>query len=235
MSAAFVVVVGLLVLTNLLNHVWLPKAYLVTCPVVAVVLVVVGRAAGLSWTELGMGRSSLLKGVLWAVGATALVALGYTVALALPFVRSAAGPPPGTREAMFVALVEVPFGTVLLEEVAFRGVLWGLVARDHGAWAATFATAGLFGVWHVPAALADDGVSRPARLTGSRWGTTVWVLGTVLFTAAAGVVFGEVRRRSGSVFAAMGLHWATNGLGTLFRLVAPARRPVRPAAAPQGP
>jgi uncharacterized protein len=41
------------------------------------------------------------------------------------------------------------------------------------------------------------------------------VLGTVLFTALAGVLFCELRRRSGSLLASIGLHWATNGLGVL--------------------
>jgi membrane protease YdiL (CAAX protease family) len=41
------------------------------------------------------------------------------------------------------------------------------------------------------------------------------VLGTVLFTAAAGVVFCELRRRSGSLLAPAGLHWAVNGLSVL--------------------
>ena len=41
------------------------------------------------------------------------------------------------------------------------------------------------------------------------------VLGTVLFTGLAGVVFCELRRRSGSLLASAGLHWATNGLGVL--------------------
>jgi membrane protease YdiL (CAAX protease family) len=38
----------------------------------------------------------------------------------------------------------------------------------------------------------------------------------VLFTAAAGCLFCELRRRSGSLLAPMGLHWATNALGYLF-------------------
>jgi membrane protease YdiL (CAAX protease family) len=36
-----------------------------------------------------------------------------------------------------------------------------------------------------------------------------------LFTGLAGVVFCELRRRSGSLLASAGLHWATNGLGVL--------------------
>ena len=35
------------------------------------------------------------------------------------------------------------------------------------------------------------------------------------FTAAAGVLFAELRRRSGSLLAPMLLHWATNAAGVL--------------------
>jgi uncharacterized protein len=220
MSTAVVVVVAILVLTNLVNNLWLPRAYLVTCPLVAALLVVVGRLAGLSWTELGMGRGSLVRGLVWAAGSVVLVAAGYAVALALPFAKAASAPSPGVRPTLVSALVEVPVGTVLLEEVAFRAVLWGLLERDHGALAATVWSSLLFGLWHVAPALHDGGVRRPPSLAGTRRGAIVWVLVTVAFTAVAGVVFCEVRRRSGSVFAAMGLHWATNGLGSLFRLVA---------------
>jgi membrane protease YdiL (CAAX protease family) len=46
-------------------------------------------------------------------------------------------------------------------------------------------------------------------------GEAVAVLATVLFTGLAGVVFCELRRRSGSLLASIGLHLATNGLGVL--------------------
>jgi membrane protease YdiL (CAAX protease family) len=42
------------------------------------------------------------------------------------------------------------------------------------------------------------------------------VAGTVALTTMGGLVFGELRRRSGSVLAGAGAHWATNGLGVLF-------------------
>jgi membrane protease YdiL (CAAX protease family) len=48
----------------------------------------------------------------------------------------------------------------------------------------------------------------------------VAVAGTVGFTALGGVVIGELRRRSGSVLASVGMHWATNALGVLFGLLA---------------
>jgi membrane protease YdiL (CAAX protease family) len=46
------------------------------------------------------------------------------------------------------------------------------------------------------------------------------VLGTVAFTALGGVVFGELRRRTDSLLTSMAAHWATNGIGVLFGLLA---------------
>jgi membrane protease YdiL (CAAX protease family) len=45
-------------------------------------------------------------------------------------------------------------------------------------------------------------------------------VGTVALTTVGGLVFGELRRRSGSVVASAGAHWATNALGVLFGLLA---------------
>jgi membrane protease YdiL (CAAX protease family) len=50
-------------------------------------------------------------------------------------------------------------------------------------------------------------------LGASAFGAALAVAATVLFTAAAGVLFCELRRRSGSLLAPMGLHWAVNAFG----------------------
>ena len=41
------------------------------------------------------------------------------------------------------------------------------------------------------------------------------VVGTVVFTTLAGIVFAVLRQQSGSLVAPFLLHWATNGLGIL--------------------
>jgi membrane protease YdiL (CAAX protease family) len=56
-------------------------------------------------------------------------------------------------------------------------------------------------------------VKGAGKLTRSR--LLVTVAGTVVFTTVAGLLFAELRRRSGSLVAPMGLHWATNGIGIL--------------------
>jgi membrane protease YdiL (CAAX protease family) len=96
-------------------------------------------------------------------------------------------------------------------------VLWGLLRRGRGTLTATIVSSALFGVWHVlpSLGLASDNQAIGSAVGKGTSGAAISVLGTVLFTALSGVVFCELRRRSGSLLASIGLHWATNGLGVL--------------------
>jgi membrane protease YdiL (CAAX protease family) len=115
--------------------------------------------------------------------------------------------------------VVIPFGTVALEELAFRSVLWGMLSRHLQPWQVLAATSTLFGFWHVFPALSAGKTNRGVSdaVGGAAF---LAVVGTVLLTTIGGFVFGELRRRSGSVLASAGAHWATNALGVLFGLVA---------------
>jgi len=83
-----------------------------------------------------------------------------------------------------------------------------------GARAATTVSSALFGLWHVlpSLGLATDDEAVGTIVGRGTAGQAMSVLGTVLFTGLAGVVFCELRRRSGSLLASAGLHWAANGL-----------------------
>ena len=52
---AFAAVLVVLVAVNVWVHVGPRRAHLVTGPLAAAVLLLIGRAAGLSWAELGLG------------------------------------------------------------------------------------------------------------------------------------------------------------------------------------
>jgi len=195
-------------------------AQLVLGPVGAAVLLALARWAGLGWQELGLGRGTWRRGLVWAAGAIGAVAVVFAAGAALPLTRDLfrdARYRLGWEHAVVTAFVLIPLGTVLFEEVAFRGVLWGLVRRARGPWTATIVSSALFGLWHVLPSLglaADNQAIGDAVGKGTS-GRVVSVLGTVLFTGLAGVVFCELRRRSGSLLASAGLHWATNGLGVV--------------------
>jgi membrane protease YdiL (CAAX protease family) len=193
---------------------------LVAGPLVALMLVLIARRAGLSWRDLGMSRRTLIPGLKYAVGAVGAVAVVYAVGIALPLTRPAFQDVryhlhPGA--ALITAFIVVPLGTVLLEEVAFRGVLLGLINRHRGATWASITSSVLFGCWHILPSLRLNHANQAVGATvgAGTTGRVLAVLGAVVFTALAGLLLCELRRRSGSLLAAAALHWATNGLGLL--------------------
>jgi uncharacterized protein len=92
------------------------------------------------------------RGFRWAAVEIGAVAVVLAAGAALPLTRHAFRDTRyrlGYGSALLTALVLVPVGTVLLEEVAFRGVLWGLLRRVRGTATATIVSSLLFGLWHV--------------------------------------------------------------------------------------
>ena len=203
--------VTLLAVSNVVsNRIW-PQGYLVWNLGMTAVLLTVARLGGLTWADLGLPGVRLRRGLVIGALAAAAVAAVYAGAVALPATRTAFV---NGRDAvplaavLFVALVRIPLGTVVLEELAFRGVLPALVGG--GWWRATLVSSGLFGLWHVLPSMGS-----PAAVSGAL-GPAGAVVGTVLFTAAAGVVFRAWQRWSGHLVTPMLLHAATNSLGAVI-------------------
>jgi membrane protease YdiL (CAAX protease family) len=206
------------VVVNLAREFGPAGAGLVLGPVVAVGLVALSRRSGLSWSDLGLSRHTWAKGAAVSVAAVAAVALAYAVAAALPLTRTAFldtryQVPAG--QALIIALVVIPVGTVLVEEIAFRGVLQGLLTRRYGVGWGLGLSSALFGAWHILPSLGLTQVNPAVQglAGGGANAQLLAVLGAVAFTAVAGFLLGELRRRSGSLLAAGGLHWAVNGIG----------------------
>ena len=108
----------------------------------------------------------------------------------------------GLGKMLFEVLVEIPLATVMFEEVAFRGVLLGLLRKRLPTWPAVVVSAVLFGLWHV------DGVVRGHDGPG----LAAAVAGTLAATTLAGLGFAWLRVRSDSLVAPVLAHWATNSL-----------------------
>lgn len=223
LTAAVGLVIVVLLAVNLARRVGPPHADLALGPLVAAALVVIARRAGLTWDDLGLARHSWRRGAAYGAVAVLLVALVYMLGVAMPQTRSAfldVRYRIHLDTAAVTGLLVVPIRTVLLEEVAFRGVLFGLLRRRGAVWASGISSA-LFGLWHIVPALhlgnANQAVSSAVGQGTS--GKVGVVVGVVVFTGLAGVLFCELRRRSGSLFASVGLHWATNGLAIIITAV----------------
>lgn len=218
-TVAVIVTVAVLALLNVVD-IRVAHASLVVAPVCVAGLVAVARLAGLSWQDLGLGPGTWRPGLRWAAVEIGIVGLVLAAAAALPLTREAFR---DTRyrldlgSTLLTSLVLIPIGTVLVEELAFRGVLWGLLREVKGTTTATIVSSALFGVWHVlpSLGLATNNQAITGAVGTGKSAQTTTVLVTVLFTALSGVVFCELRRRSGSILASAGLHWATNGLAVL--------------------
>ncbi len=225
---AVLLTVVVLVAANLVMHRWtgLPRlpgtpglSDLVPAVVVSILLLGVLRWAGGTRADVGLAPGTLARGTRWALVLIGLVAVVYLAGALLPATRTLFedrrydGMDGG--ELVMRVLLLVPVGTVLVEEIAFRGVLYGLVLRARGAVWATTVSSLLFGLWHVLPSL-HLATAKPALASvfgESAVGGALAAAAAVLFTAAAGVLFCELRRRSGSLLAPMGLHWAVNAFG----------------------
>jgi membrane protease YdiL (CAAX protease family) len=183
-------------------------------------VVAVTRMGRLDWHDLGVSRQALRQGLLWSIGFFGLFAGGFALVMLLahllpPLAQwvqglEVQGVVPGS--ALYQALVAIPLGTVLVEEVAFRSALPALLGRaGAGTRTAIVSSATLFGLWHVAPSL-TTALEDPSR------NLPVWVVvaGTVVFTTAAGVGLGWLRHRSGSLLPPMLVHLATNSLGVVL-------------------
>lgn len=193
-----------------------PGSYVPANGLATGLLLVAARAAGLSWEELGLSRSRLRAGARWGGLCSAVVAVGCGSALAVPAVRPllADARLAGTdgAEIAHQVLVRIPLGTVVWEEVAFRGVLLAALTRMVPPRAAIGVSAAVFGFWHVRPTLGAVAANDLAGGPVTRF--LIVVLGCAV-TAAAGWLFAWLRVRTGSLLAPVLLHLATNTLGTL--------------------
>lgn len=170
----------------------------------AAAVVAVGLVAGLGVDGLGLGRATAPAGArLGALAFTAITAVVLAGVVIGVVADDAARVDRG--ELLLRALVLIPVGTVLVEELAFRGVVDGLL-RATGLRPAVALAAGavLFGLWHVLPAWRGgssglDGIDAPVQALLTFGATTV-----------AGLGFSWLRVRSGSLVAPMLAHLATN-------------------------
>ena len=207
---------ALLTLSNVVsNRVVTGWGYVPWNAAMAVVLVAFARRVdALTWDEIGLARRDLRTGLRWAAVLAALVATGYLVAVIVPDLRDQfrdrrVGDTTAARMLAEV-LVRIPIGTVLLEEVAFRGVLLGQCRRRLGAAKGLALMALAFGLWHVLPAWRINSVNPVVEQSGVGRGAAV--VGAVVATALAALPLGWARLRSHSLVAPIGLHVATNSL-----------------------
>lgn len=211
--AALLVVV--LAIGNILSNRVVPDAFYVPLNLsVAAVVVVLAllevRPADLGFREW---RRGLLWGGVVVAGGLAL----YVIGLVTPGLRglfSDSRVSGGADRLLYETLVRIPLGTVVLEEVAFRGALPAVLARHTTRLRAVIIASLLFGFWHVLPSLGLGEINPVLDdLLGDGWiGTLAGVVLAVAGTFVAGLWLSFLRYGSGSLLAPVLAHIGSNSV-----------------------
>lgn len=173
--------------------------------IVAATTVALGVWAGLDADAIGLSPGRLGKGLRYGAAAFAAVTAVVLLGVLIPATRHhfhSSRADITASQLLLQALATIPLGTVVVEELAFRGVLLGLLREATSTRRAVVVCSVLFGMWHVPAVVSDT--------SGSAGHLLAAVAGTFGATFAAGVAFCWLRIRSGSLLAPALAHLATN-------------------------
>ena len=220
---AIIALICFLVAYNNVLNLWPPfngPAYVPLNVAAALVLLTIGTTTmGLDARELGLESGHLagtLTGIaLAAVAATPLALLSRSPRAARVIADERVAKLAGRRLA-FQVLVRIPLGTALLEEVAFRGILFGAMA-PHGNVAAMVTSSVAFGLWHVTP---THNLILANRVDASNGAVAAAICGAVLFTTLAGMALCYLRIRSGTLAAPATVHATLNSLATVAAVVA---------------
>jgi len=195
------------------EHPWRSRWYVPANACATGAALAAAGASGLTAADIGLRRGAWLPGRL-ASGLAAAAAAGWVLIAMVPATRPLLGDKRITslegRAVAYQAAVRIPVGTVVWEEVAFRGVLQAALRRVMPRGAAIAVTSVVFGIWHVrPTA----GALRANGLAGDRRRAAAGVLAGVAVTTAAGAFLSWLREHSGRVAAPVLLHLAANSGG----------------------
>lgn len=222
-APALALTLALLVTSNVVANELLPNGWYVPWNLgVAVALVAIATRVGRrSWADLRLARDDLPAGLRLGGALGGAIAAVILVAALVPltsgwFEDEIGGS--GTADVARRVLIVIPFGTVLMEELAFRGCLPALLSARPG-WSdrrASIAASVLFGLWHI---LPSRGLGDRNATMGSTFGDTLgqWapIAAAVVATGVAGLALDWLARRSNSVAAPMLVHYALNAAATL--------------------
>ena len=192
------------------GRVYVPLNLLLT----ALLLLWALTGAGLTLDQAGLlgagwGRAALAGGLtglllslpLWLMALLRLAPRGGLARLRPP--ASSAS----QERLLYHVFVRIPLGTALWEEVAFRGVLYPLLAAATTLWWGALLSSAFFVLWHIGPSLRTfvaAGVPRAGRLARLAWPTMA------VGTLAGGLLFIGLREVTGHLVAPIVAHALVN-------------------------
>jgi membrane protease YdiL (CAAX protease family) len=185
-----------------------------TIAIIASYLLVMSIAmlANLTWDSIGLSKDSLVKGFIYALPFIAVIVVGAIgVFLFKSEIFQDERYKQGSSLVLFTVFITLPFFTVLIEELAFRGVLFGMLQNIVSQNYAVILSSISFGVWHVFSANALSSAAIPATIP-----KVLVVVSVILATSIAGAFFTWLRLKSGSLITPILVHWTINSVGIIL-------------------
>ena len=174
-------------------------------------VVIAARSARVSPSEMGIRRAGAVRSALLGTGiALALAAASLLVLRLGPFVGGRVTYAPLRDEAvlplLFHALIALPLQTAVPEELAFRGLLLGLLMRNLSPRRSAVVMSAVFAAWHM--------VVQAQTLAQTNLDSVLLVIlaaiVAVLALFAGGLLFAYLRLRTRNLAAAVAAHWGFN-------------------------
>lgn len=181
------------------------------------------KLAGLTLADIGLGRSGLRRGLIYGGLSVLLVALALgAVFLVRPSIFLDSRYNKSTLDVLVTAFIFIPFHTVLIEELLFRGAIFSYMLKVSDSLRAIFGSAVFFGLWHILPSLgiAQTSTTFSTILGRSDYARFISVAAVVLATFGAGLLLAWLRLRSKSLVAPFLMHWAINALALMLAVFA---------------
>ena len=190
-------------------------------PVVAAMLAYAAlRPGGLA--SVGLRRQGLRKSLLFGAGMGASLSVPPLIFFYKPvFLDTPLEYGPITRltrhELLKDVLVDVPMSIALLEELAFRGLLYSALRSSLSAKGAIVGSSLGFAGWHfvvTATSAAESNLASAAKLPRVMrpYVQPLAVAGGMLTTGVAGLLFGTLRERTGNLAGSILAHWIVDGV-----------------------
>lgn len=210
--AALILTTAVLTVHNLGVERLRPALYVPACWVTTAALVAFGLLAGIGAGDLGVLSGGLGAGLALFGATLVVVVVAGLVPATRPFFADRRMAGVGPWATVYRAAVRIPLGTVLVEEVAFRGVLLAVVEGMAPLAGAVFASSVAFGLWHVVPV-------RATMRTNGRSPGAVPVGAAVVVTATFGAGLCWLRLATGGLLAPALVHASASATATVVAAV----------------
>jgi membrane protease YdiL (CAAX protease family) len=187
------------------------------------VAILIAKRAGTTWTSMGLRKDRIRRGLLVGGAVIGVIAVGIAIGIAIPQTRQLFEDERIVENSvgwvLFQAFIRIPFATALYEEILFRGIVFGMLARRRSPLVAALITSALFGLWHILPTLDTLETSPAGGLFEGVIGIAVAIVGAVGGTMIAGLAFLLVRLYANSTYASVLAHIGTNSTAMIGALV----------------